>query len=198
MLTKLTPPLFSPSPSLCRLTWLTPLGPMRAELTLLGVRTLQFPEPEELCLPRPGDERKPVFLLIERLEGRHFITESCQELADALSDFLRGYFEDGRPQHVPRLDWTGHGPFDQAVWKVTSRIPYGQTLTYGELARAIGRPGAARAVGGALGRNPLPLLVPCHRVLAQAAGVRRWGGFSGGLDLKKWLIGHETHETANG
>jgi methylated-DNA-[protein]-cysteine S-methyltransferase len=65
-------------------------------------------------------------------------------------------------------------------------------LTYGQLAARIGQPAAARAVGGALGRNPFVLLVPCHRVVAAAAGTRRLCGFTGGVDLKAWLLNFES------
>jgi len=88
--------------------------------------------------------------------------------------------------NVP-LDPSGT-PFQLEVWAAAREIPFGHTRTYGEIARAIGKPGGARAVGGALGANPVPLLVPCHRVLA-AGG--RLGGFSSGLDVKRALLGLE-------
>jgi len=75
-------------------------------------------------------------------------------------------------------------PFQGAVWKVLSSIPAGKTLTYGALAKRIGNPGAVRAVGRACGANPVPVLIPCHRVVS-ANGL---GGFSGGLSLKKALL----------
>ena len=73
------------------------------------------------------------------------------------------------------------------MWRAEAAIPWGETRTYAEIARAIGRGRAARAVGGATGRNPLPLFVPCHRVLA-AHGI---GGFTGGLDQKRALLERE-------
>ncbi len=76
------------------------------------------------------------------------------------------------------------GPFRQKVLKRVARIPYGQTMTYGQIARAIGHPRACRAVGGANGANDLPLVIPCHRVVA-ANGP---GGFAGGLEMKKKLL----------
>ncbi len=88
------------------------------------------------------------------------------------------------------VDLAGSGPFAQAVYAGARQIPPGRTLTYGELARAIGRPKAARAVGQALARNPIPLIIPCHRVLA--AGNRP-GGFSapGGLATKAKMLASE-------
>ncbi len=86
-----------------------------------------------------------------------------------------------------------HGsPFDQQVWHALQAIPYGETRTYGEVARSIGRPQGARAVGRANGRNPIPLVIPCHRVVA-AGG--RLGGYGGGLDLKRRLLDLETRHT---
>ena len=74
--------------------------------------------------------------------------------------------------------------FDKLVWKEMRKIPYGETITYGELARRIGKPTAVRAVAQAVGRNPLPILQPCHRVVA-AKGI---GGFAWGADAKKLLL----------
>lgn len=81
----------------------------------------------------------------------------------------------------------GMTDFGRQVLGACAEIPWGETVTYGELAQRIGNPGAVRAVGGALGRNPLPIVIPCHRVLA-ASGI---GGFSGGLDWKRLLLGLE-------
>lgn len=79
-------------------------------------------------------------------------------------------------------------PFQQAVWQQLQAIPAGETRTYGQIATALGRPGAARAVGAAIGRNPLPIVIPCHRVLGAGNALT---GFSGGLWRKQWLLQHE-------
>jgi methylated-DNA-[protein]-cysteine S-methyltransferase len=79
-------------------------------------------------------------------------------------------------------------PFQTEVWKALARIPFGETRSYREIAEAIGKPGAVRAVGQANGRNQLPLIVPCHRVIAASGKL---GGFSGGISLKKALLTHE-------
>jgi O-6-methylguanine DNA methyltransferase len=86
-------------------------------------------------------------------------------------------------------------PFQRRVWDALLAIPYGETRTYGAIARAIGSPGAVRAVGAANGANPVPLVVPCHRVIA-AGG--RLGGFGGGLPLKARLLALERAEPAEG
>ena len=78
--------------------------------------------------------------------------------------------------------------FQQRVWKRLLGIPAGSTTSYGEIARGIRRPGSARAVGAAVGRNPLSLVVPCHRVVNADGSL---GGYAGGLDRKRWLLAHE-------
>jgi methylated-DNA-[protein]-cysteine S-methyltransferase len=78
--------------------------------------------------------------------------------------------------------------FTKAVLEAVARIPYGETRSYGEIAAAVGSPKAARAVGQAVGSNPLPLLIPCHRVLAAQGRI---GGFGGGLPWKRFLLGIE-------
>jgi O-6-methylguanine DNA methyltransferase len=89
----------------------------------------------------------------------------------------------------------GGTPFQRAVWAAARAIPAGEVRTYAEIARIVGRPGAARAVGQALGANPVPLLVPCHRVVASDGGL---GGFTGGLGLKERLLALEgTHPAPN-
>jgi len=86
-----------------------------------------------------------------------------------------------------------HGTaFDKRVWDALLDIPYGVTLTYGELAGLIGSPGAARAVGTANGRNPIPIVIPCHRVVAAGGKL---GGYGGGLDLKRALLDLETRHS---
>lgn len=79
-------------------------------------------------------------------------------------------------------------PFQQRVWSELVKIPYGNTLTYIELARRIGQPTASRAVGNANGRNPVSIIVPCHRVVG---GNGKLTGYAGGLDKKEWLLNHE-------
>ena len=79
-------------------------------------------------------------------------------------------------------------PFQKQVWQGLLTIPYGTTISYAELARRIGRPGASRAVGAANGRNPIGIIVPCHRVIGADGTLT---GYGGGLDRKEWLISHE-------
>ncbi|HWO21632.1 MAG TPA: methylated-DNA--[protein]-cysteine S-methyltransferase [Kofleriaceae bacterium] len=83
--------------------------------------------------------------------------------------------------------------FQALVWRELTRIPYGETRTYGELARGLGRPSASRAVGAANGKNPISILVPCHRVIAGSGALT---GYAGGLDAKRWLLAHEARAHA--
>ena len=89
---------------------------------------------------------------------------------------------------LPPLDWSGKTEFQKSVWRALRNIRRDQTKSYGEIAQAIGKPKAVRAVGGACGANPIPVLVPCHRVLAANGKI---GGFSGGLDWKRELLARE-------
>ncbi len=88
-----------------------------------------------------------------------------------------------------RLPYRAAGtPFQQAVWEQLRRIPYGTTATYGQIAARVGRPGAARAVGGACGANPVPLVIPCHRAVGADGSL---GGFTSGVWRKRLLIAIE-------
>jgi methylated-DNA-[protein]-cysteine S-methyltransferase len=121
-----------------------------------------------------------------RTRGRPPISEEEKAVLDQALGALRDYFS-GRPPRLPPLALEG-SDFDRRVWQVLLEIPWGATRTYGEVARSLGEPGAARAVGSANGRNPVAILVPCHRVVA-AGG--RLGGYGGGLTAKRWLLAHE-------
>jgi methylated-DNA-[protein]-cysteine S-methyltransferase len=101
---------------------------------------------------------------------------------------LDGYFaRDVKRFDIP-LDWRLVGPFARRVLNYATRIPYGRASTYGEVARDIGAPNASRAVGNALGSNPIPVVIPCHRVLRSGGAV---GGYGGGVPRKEWLLSLE-------
>src|SRR5262249_9271416 len=89
---------------------------------------------------------------------------------------------------------TAGTPFQREVWKALRTIPAGTTRSYGELAARIGRAGASRAVGAANGANPIPIVVPCHRVIGADGSLT---GFGGGLENKKWLLAHEARFAGN-
>jgi O-6-methylguanine DNA methyltransferase len=103
------------------------------------------------------------------------------------SEALKKVLAGSEPKELPPLDASGTA-FQKSVWTVMRKIGLGKTKNYGEVAAAIGKPKAVRAVGGACGANPIPVLVPCHRVLAANGKI---GGFSGGLDWKRELLTRE-------
>ncbi|MGZ8920277.1 MAG: methylated-DNA--[protein]-cysteine S-methyltransferase, partial [Limisphaerales bacterium] len=99
---------------------------------------------------------------------------------------------DGREfGRIPPIDLSVHTRFRLKVWEQLQQIPVGETASYAEVAAAIGQPAATRAVGGACGANPIPLIIPCHRVVQMACGRRQLGGFSGGLGWKRKLLAVE-------
>jgi methylated-DNA-[protein]-cysteine S-methyltransferase len=85
------------------------------------------------------------------------------------------------------------GPFQRAVWSILQAIPYGTTITYGEIASRLGRANAARAVGAANGQNPVSIVIPCHRVIGSNGGLT---GYGWGLERKAWLLRHERERLA--
>jgi len=100
---------------------------------------------------------------------------------------LAEYFDGTRLEFDLPLAPVG-SPFQREAWRGLTAIPYGETVTYGEQARRLGHDGKARAVGAANGRNPLPIVIPCHRVVGSDGSLI---GFGGGLDTKAWLLHHE-------
>jgi methylated-DNA-[protein]-cysteine S-methyltransferase len=122
----------------------------------------------------------------ERGPAQPAVSTLARAHLEAAKAALAEYFR-GTPPHLPALDLRG-SDFQRQVWRALLDIPWGEVRTYGELARALGRPGASRAVGAANGQNPVAILVPCHRVVA-AGG--RLGGYSGGLEVKRKLLAHE-------
>lgn len=104
------------------------------------------------------------------------------------TEALRAVLAGRTAKALPPLDWEGGTDFQQSVWRAMLEIPAGKTKSYGEIATAIKNPKAVRAVGGACGANPIPVLVPCHRILA---ANKKIGGFSGGLEWKRSLLKRE-------
>lgn len=106
-------------------------------------------------------------------------------LFDDLIERLRIYFAGHKITFSDKLDLSGATPFQRQVWEITRLIPYGETRSYTWVAEQIKQPGAMRAVGQALSRNPLPIIVPCHRVLTINGKL---GGYSGGVEMKRYLL----------
>ena len=152
----------------------TARGEFTARYSARGLAGLSFPRPASAPRERPAIPH-------DRL---HQIAAWHRLASRALKMILTGRV----PLDLPPLDVSGGTDFQRRVWVALQAIPPGRTASYGELARAIGRPRACRAVGGACGANPIVVLIPCHRALA-ANG--RLGGFSGGLDWKRTLLAVE-------
>jgi methylated-DNA-[protein]-cysteine S-methyltransferase len=104
---------------------------------------------------------------------------------DVVREQLDDYFEGHRRSFDVAIDWTLVHGFNQGVLRATADIPFGETASYGEVAAAAGSPRAARAAGNALAGNPIPIVVPCHRVIHADGGI---GGYTGGLDNKRFLL----------
>ncbi len=104
---------------------------------------------------------------------------------DIVREQLDDYFEARRRTFDVPIDWTLVRGFNQGVLKATAGIPFGETASYGDVAAAAGSPRAARAAGNALAGNPIPIVVPCHRVIHADGGL---GGYTGGLDNKRFLL----------
>ena len=101
---------------------------------------------------------------------------------------LQEYFRGERTRFELTIDPDSDSAFDRKVWEALGRVSAGRTVTYGELARRAGYPGAARAVGGAMHRNPIPIVIPCHRVIGLGGSIT---GYGLGLWRKRWLLDHE-------
>jgi O-6-methylguanine DNA methyltransferase len=112
------------------------------------------------------------------------VGEGTNPYLDRLEEELAHYFEGTLHEFTVPLDRPGT-PFQTAVWDRLLEIPYGETCSYGEVARAIGKPGASRAVGRANGENCIAIVIPCHRVIESGGGLR---GYGGGLARKRWLL----------
>ncbi len=138
-------------------------------------------------------------LLVRNADGLNAITFDSREWTidpawghdpdafDAVMAQLQEYFEGARQAFDVPLAMAGT-PFQQKVWTALLDIPYGETISYGDLARRIGQPDAVRAVGAANGRNPVPIIVPCHRVIGSSGKLI---GYGGGLAIKAALLDHE-------
>ena len=138
-----------------------------------------------LVLECDGDVLIGVWLPNERRHARNDADDVPTVLKETASQ-LDEYFAGERTDFDVRMELDGTD-FQREVWSELTRIPYGETISYGELARRVGRPSAPRAVGQANGRNPIPVIVPCHRVLA-SNGI---GGYGGGLKVKRQLLAVE-------
>lgn len=152
----------------------TPIGDLTVVASLQGVREVRW----GANAADGGSEPEPA--AVEHLE----------RAAEQLDEYFRGE----RRTFELALDLEGTA-FQRLVWSALAGIPFGETRSYGALAGEVGRPAAARAVGAATGRNPAPVIVPCHRVVGANGSLT---GFAGGLDRKRALLAHEAEVAGAG
>jgi methylated-DNA-[protein]-cysteine S-methyltransferase len=152
----------------------SPLGPLLLAATPRGLACISYSEFR--------DEDATLERLAARLSPR--VVEAPARLDDARRQ-LDDYFSGRLTDFSLAIDWSLVGDFGRRVLGRTAEIPYGSVSTYGDIARAIGSPRAARATGNALGSNPMPIVVPCHRVVASGGKI---GGYTGGLERKELLL----------
>ena len=149
-----------------RLTIDSPIGPLTLIADDQGLTRLLFPADEvDDQIPEVRDD--PV------------LAKTAQQLDE--------YFDGTRTSFELPLHLEGNN-FEREAWRALAMIPFGETISYAEQAELIGRPGSSRPVGGANGRNPIPIVLPCHRVVGADGSLV---GFGGGLEIKQWLLDHE-------
>jgi AraC family transcriptional regulator of adaptative response/methylated-DNA-[protein]-cysteine methyltransferase len=152
----------------------TPIGAMTAVADDAGILRLDF-------------VGQPSAAIAQRLGAEQAMPGDNAHL-DRLREELTEYFAGSRRDFTVLLAPAGGTAFQQAVWAFLRTIPFGQTRTYAQQARAIGSAQAARAVGQANGCNPVSIIVPCHRVIGATGSLT---GFGGGIERKRWLLEHE-------
>ncbi|MDN3259050.1 methylated-DNA--[protein]-cysteine S-methyltransferase [Streptomyces sp. CSDS2] len=159
----------------------TDIGPLMLAATRSGLVNVVFHASEAV-------RDQALQRLAARLGGRLVEDPDSPFLAEAIRQ-LRAYFAGERHSFDLPLDWSLSSGFNRQVLReLASGVPYGSVVGYGDLAGRVGQPGGAQAVGMAMGSNPLPVVVPCHRVVESDGGI---GGFGGGLETKRKLLALE-------
>jgi methylated-DNA-[protein]-cysteine S-methyltransferase len=148
----------------------SPFGVLTVHVSARGVRAVQWPDDADRSFV--GDDS---------------VGSGTSSLLDETVRQLVDYFAGRRRDFDLPLDVIGTD-FQKSAWRVLCGIPFGETISYGEQARRLGDSRKARAVGGANGRNPVPIIVPCHRVIGADGSLT---GFGPGIESKKWLLAHE-------
>jgi methylated-DNA-[protein]-cysteine S-methyltransferase len=162
-------------PSTVHATYESPLGPMILAASDLGLNGLWF----------EGQKHFPHDVFA------HLYPNSLHPMLQKTKQWLDAYFSAAPPKTSRKdlaFDLSGGTAFQQSVWQALLTIELGQTEGYGGLAQRIGSPAAARAVGAAVGKNPISLIIPCHRVVGAQGALT---GYAGGVERKAWLLRHE-------
>ena len=161
----------SGDPVLRSMTIDSPVGPLRIVASDDGLRAVLWPDDEAGRVPLPTD--------IGASDSHAVLASAARELDE--------YFAGDRQHFDTPLDPAGT-EFQRQAWDALRSIPYGETVSYGEQAERMGDKNKARAVGAANGRNPISIIVPCHRVVGANGSLT---GFAGGIETKQWLLAHE-------
>ena len=154
----------------------SPIGPLMIASTDRGVC--------EICFGQNETESQ----FLHHLRTRGFRPIHNQTAISNVAAQLAEYFRGERDHFEVPFDVSGTTPFTQAVLKATAEVPFGHLTSYRGIAERIGQPSATRAVGNALGRNPIPVLIPCHRIVRSDSSL---GGYTGGLQIKEKLLALE-------
>ena len=149
----------------------SPIGRLRLVATDEGLSRLLFPEQADEDPDSDGDPTET--------DNHPVLDEAATQLAE--------YFAGRRQEFDIPLDLTGT-EFQRAAWSALANVPFGETRSYRQQAEAIGRPKAVRAIGAANGRNPVPIVLPCHRIVGSDGSLT---GYGGGLPIKEFLLNHE-------
>ncbi len=160
----------------------TPLGEVWLGVTEGGLAAVEI-----------QDERE-VFIQGLQRWGFQEVVEDPRQVEQAAEEIIE-YLQGKRRVFDLPIDWTGMGSFQQASLRQVCQVPYGQVATYGEIARQLGKPQAGRAVGRANATNPMPLVIPCHRLVG-ADGKLHGYGAPGGIQTKAWLLRMEASDRA--
>ncbi|GAB4396575.1 MAG: methylated-DNA--[protein]-cysteine S-methyltransferase [Anaerolineales bacterium] len=155
----------------------TPLGPLAFAVTESGLAALEFGAGADGLATRLRERGIPLAPRDEAITGVYNLQ-------------IREYLAGTRKTFTFPIDWARLPDFQRRVLQLTFEIPYGTTRSYGELAAMLGKPGAARAVGQAQATNPMPLVIPCHRVIGSDGKLHGYGG-GDGLPTKAWLLQFE-------
>ncbi len=144
-------------------------------------------DPVFLVIEHDGSEITMIKFISEEKYWQHQALELMDKYTNRIKEQLKYYFS-GSLKSFDLPHTCAGTDFEKNVWAATKAVSYGETAKYSDIANAIGNPGSARAVGNALNKNPLPLIIPCHRIVGSDGALH---GFGGGLVIKQWLLKHE-------
>ncbi len=156
----------------------TPFGPLGWAATETGLVRVWFGTVDEMCTVFSRDGGA-----VKWLAAGSYVSAARAQIEE--------YLQGERQTFDIALDWRGINRFRRRVLQELAAVPYGVTVTYGELARRAGRPDATRAVGGIMASNPLPVVVPCHRVIRRGGALGGFAGARDAVETKQWLLAHE-------